>query len=209
MRLLIAAATEMEISGIRESLPGRADILITGVGVTASLYRISKILATERYDLAVQAGIAGSFRPDYRPGEIVAVESDIFAGEGIRELGKFTPLASGRLSNGDTGADGWLVNPDIHRAINEIRTVKAVTVSGITDDASHIRELTELFSPEIESMEGASFHYAALMEKQPFLQIRAISNRVGETDKSQWVLAEALANLNRYLLDFFKTLPGN
>jgi futalosine hydrolase len=48
-------------------------------------------------------------------------------------------------------------------------------------------------------MEGAALHYVALCEKIPFLQLRAVSNYVGERDKNKWALREAIANLNMEL----------
>jgi futalosine hydrolase len=45
-------------------------------------------------------------------------------------------------------------------------------------------------------MEGAALHYVALMEKIPFLQLRSLSNFVGERDKNKWLMKEAIINLN-------------
>ena len=45
-------------------------------------------------------------------------------------------------------------------------------------------------------MEGAAFHFVCLQQKIPFIQIRSISNSVGERDKSKWVIKEAVSNLN-------------
>jgi futalosine hydrolase len=40
-------------------------------------------------------------------------------------------------------------------------------------------------------MEGAALHMVCLENKIPFLQIRGISNWIGERDKSKWKIAEA------------------
>ena len=45
-------------------------------------------------------------------------------------------------------------------------------------------------------MEGAALHYVCLCEKIPFLQLRCVSNYVGERDKSKWEMTEAISNLN-------------
>ena len=45
-------------------------------------------------------------------------------------------------------------------------------------------------------MEGAALHYVALQEKIPFLQMRSLSNFVGERDKSKWVMDIVIVNLN-------------
>ena len=49
-------------------------------------------------------------------------------------------------------------------------------------------------------MEGAALHYVCLQEKVPFIQLRAISNYVGERDKSKWKMQEAITNLHNELL---------
>jgi futalosine hydrolase len=48
-------------------------------------------------------------------------------------------------------------------------------------------------------MEGAGLHYVALMEKLPFLQIRSVSNFIGERDKTKWEMKKSITNLNRAL----------
>ena len=49
-------------------------------------------------------------------------------------------------------------------------------------------------------MEGAALHYVCLQQSVPFLQIRSISNEVGERDKSKWRMKEAVENLNTELI---------
>ena len=48
---------------------------------------------------------------------------------------------------------------------------------------------------QIESMEGGALHYVGILTNTPFLQIRAISNEVGQRDKSRWQLEKALNGL--------------
>ena len=49
-------------------------------------------------------------------------------------------------------------------------------------------------------MEGAAFHYVCLQQKIPFIQLRAISNYVGERNKTKWKMKEAIINLNEKLI---------
>jgi futalosine hydrolase len=55
-------------------------------------------------------------------------------------------------------------------------------------------------------MEGAALHYVCLQENIPFLQIRSISNRVGERDKAKWEFKEAIKNLNKELAVLLKEI---
>ena len=40
----------------------------------------------------------------------------------------------------------------------------------------------------------------------PFLQMRSISNKVGERDKNKWKIKEAVENLNIELIKLIQTL---
>ncbi len=80
----------------------------------------------------------------------------------------------------------------------------AITVNKITDDAGQVNELFDKFNPGIESMEGAALHYVCLLQKVGFLQLRSISNMVGERDKSKWAMKEAITNLNVELKSLLK-----
>ena len=78
--------------------------------------------------------------------------------------------------------------------------VKSVTINEITTRAARIQQLQQKYQPVVESMEGAAFHYVALVEKIPFIQLRAISNMVGERDKSKWKMKDAIQLLNEQLI---------
>ncbi len=78
--------------------------------------------------------------------------------------------------------------------------MRAVTVNEITTSSKRVHELIEKYGPVLESMEGAAFHYVCLQEDIPFVQLRAVSNFIGERDKSKWLIKEAIENLNRELI---------
>lgn len=79
--------------------------------------------------------------------------------------------------------------------------VRSVTISEITTRPERKQQLQQKYQPVVESMEGAAFHYVALMEKIPYIQLRAVSNMVGERDKSKWKMKEAIALLNEQLIN--------
>jgi len=60
--------------------------------------------------------------------------------------------------------------------------------------------------PVVESMEGAALHFVCLMEKIPFLQIRAVSNVTGDRDKSRWKIPEAQHILHQTLSSLLQKL---
>lgn len=96
--------------------------------------------------------------------------------------------------------NGSLRNP--HKRILGIAGMEAVagvTVNEVTTNKNRVR-LLKSQGAVVESMEGAALHYVALMEKIPFLQIRSISNYVGERDKSKWNFKDAIGHLNKELV---------
>ena len=53
---------------------------------------------------------------------------------------------------------------------------------------------------------GAALHYIGRDLHAPFIQLRAVSNYVGERNKSKWKMQEAIYNLNESLLQLLDEL---
>jgi futalosine hydrolase len=81
----------------------------------------------------------------------------------------------------------------------KLKKVRGVSVNEITTSKQKIKLYSEIFNPVVESMEGAALHYVCLMEKIPFLQIRSVSNYIGDRNKKNWNLKESIINLNNEL----------
>jgi futalosine hydrolase len=62
----------------------------------------------------------------------------------------------------------------------------------ISTSAEKINVFAEKYNADIESMEGAALHYVCAMQQIPFIQIRGISNMVGERDKTKWKIPESM-----------------
>ncbi|MFM6924696.1 MAG: futalosine hydrolase [Ferruginibacter sp.] len=200
MQILVIAATAFEIEPFL-AVNNQADVLITGVGVPSAMYHLQKRIQQVDYDYIIQAGIAGSFNNETEFGKVVMVQRDCFADIGIEEKEIYTPLFKTGFADKDEFpfTDGWLVNPNEFSATNDLPKVKAITVNRISDSALQKQQYIRSFNAGIESMEGAALHYVCLQEKIPFLQIRSISNLVGERDKTKWKIKEAIENLNHEL----------
>lgn len=192
MKILLVSATQLEIQDYVLSAPHH-DILITGVGLHASTYELSEQLHGHRYDLVIQAGVAGAFEGSgLKMGDVVAVKQDAFGDIGSYEAHQFHSLQQLGLST----EKEWLVNP--HNIINKLQMphVKSITINTVTDSTPYVQALQQKWQADIESMEGAALHYVCTKKNVPFVQLRAISNVVGERDKTKWLLGTAIANLN-------------
>ena len=207
MRILLTAATPNEIELFINTY-SNVDILVTGVGIPATMYHLQKRLYKGDYDFVIQAGIAGSFTNELVLGETVLIKQDTFGDLGAEEKRIFTPYFNSGLINGREFpfANGWLINATPLPKNITLKSVKAVTVNKVSDSYLQKIQIMDAFDPQIESMEGAALHYVCLQEEISFLQIRAVSNYVGERDKSKWKIKEAFENLNTALTALIQQL---
>jgi futalosine hydrolase len=224
MRVLVVAATVEEItplglvvrhahherptlslSQLRGDRRHDVDVLLTGVGMVAAAARTASALARTRYELALNLGLCGSFDPALPPGTVVHVVSDrlpeLGAEDGdafltIQELGLFdddaAPFSGGRLVNS---------SPPMNPVLQKLPAVHGISVSTVHGNERSIAETVRRFAPHVESMEGAGFMYACLIQNVPFAQVRSVSNVVERRDRSTWKVDEAVASLCRVATD--------
>lgn len=220
MVCLLAAATAAEISPFlsyykntsNELAAGlQVDVLITGVGLVASMYSILKQIHTRKPAIIIQAGIAGCFDKAIPLGSVLAIKQEAVGDQFVLEQGKMKSLFDlGFISKDQFPfSKGWLVNNSEVLKKLKLKKVTGITVNEITTSPQKISLYQNNFNPVTESLEGAALHYICLMEKTPFLQIRAISNYIGERNKKKWDLANSIDNLNKELIRLLKKLPGN
>ncbi len=206
MKILLTAATTFEIEPTLQLIEKKGlspnievDVLITGIGPVNTAFLLTKAIVAHNPDLVVQAGIAGSFNYDDLPaGTTVLVKYDTWGDLGMEEKGQFTTVFDAGFAgkNHFPFTEGWLMNP--HSILNNstLPVVKSVTINKVSDSLVQKKQLAGTFDAQTETMEGAALHYVCLQENIPFLQIRSISNEVGERDKSKWSIKEAVENLN-------------
>lgn len=199
MDVLVIAATKEEIKPFLD-LPvadrQRMDTLITGVGMVATALALGERLAMHRYDLLLNVGVAGSFRRTIALGEVVWVDKDTFSELGVEDGTKFIDSEAAGL------APCMFYSEYSHPSVENLRRCKGITVNTVHGNDSTIKMVSERLSPDIESMEGAAVFQTARHFGIHALQVRAISNYVERRDKSNWQLAKAIGNLNRWLAGF-------
>lgn len=214
MQVLLCTATEMEIAPTLQALSLKenhtVDLLVTGVGLVACTYALAKEIATKRPDFILQAGVAGSLQMDLPLAKPVVVRSECIGDLGVTEDSRFRSLFDLRLLGANTPPwqNGRLLNETqlLHAA--GLPLVDSVSVNEISTSEERIAYYRDHLQVQIESMEGAALHYVALLEKIPFLQVRSLSNFIGERDKAKWKMKEAIANLNHELLQLLTKLDA-
>lgn len=209
MRILVISATIAEVNSF-STANKNIEVLVTGVGVPATLYHLQKKLQQTKPNLVIQTGIAGGYGPGRRLGEVVLIKQDTFADIGMEEKENFRSIFQAGLADKDAFPyqDGWLVNSNVILTRSLLPVVQAITVNKVSDSTLQNQQAIRGFSPEIESMEGAALHYVCLQENMPFIQIRSISNFIGERDKGKWKMKDAISNLNTELSSLIKLATG-
>ena len=205
--ILVVAATAKEINPFIELTRtggiNNADILISGIGLTASTYHLAKQLALKKYDLVIQAGVAGCFDLNIPLGSVLALKQDAIADQSVIELQRLKTLFDLKLMPEDQYPykKGWLTNPnkDVLKK-TRLEIVKGISVNQISTSKQMIKFYRESFDPVTESMEGAALHYVCISEDIPFVQIRSISNYIGERNKKKWDMMDSIRNLNNSLV---------
>lgn len=224
MKLLITSATPFEIAPLRQHLNDQfwphsetffqkeslsVKLLVTGVGMTMTALNLGGLFAKERFDLAVNAGIAGAYNRSLSIGDVLNVTTERFADLGVEEAdGRFTDIHELGLVGTDAApfSNGTLLNPAA--GFDFLPKAKGLTVNKVHGYQPSIDALRSKFDADVESMEGAAFFLACLMVGQPFLQIRSISNYVETRNREAWDLPKAILNLNEVLVELITTLGG-
>jgi futalosine hydrolase len=214
MNILLVAATKAEIEpfllhhGFHQfPVLGKnigvhqLSVLVSGVGMVATAFALGKLFNSKSFDLAVNAGIAGSFDPSIPPGEVCRVSEDILAEFGAEDGNAFLKAETIGL-----GKSQFSASPIAgFRVYDQLQEVKSVTVNKVHGHEESITEFVNLFNPQIETMEGASFFYACEQAGTPGIQIRSISNIVERRNKENWQIGLAIKNLNDTLIQMFNS----
>jgi futalosine hydrolase len=219
VRLLVVAATPAEVdpfvaglSRVAETGPRSSrytgaghelDVLTTGVGMVATSSWCSRALCAERFDVALNVGVCGSFRATFEPGAVVHVVSDRLVELGAEDGDGFLTIQQINLLGDDEFPfkGGKLVNtsPPPFAALTGLPKADGITVNTVHGNEASIARVAGRFNPDVESMEGAAFMYACLVHGVPFAQVRAVSNIVERRNRSAWKLKEAIAELTQVM----------
>lgn len=216
MYILLAAATSFEIQPtidqLKEKVPPvksqETEVLITGIGSLSTVYALMRQIGRRKPDIVIQAGIAGCFTPG-RIGEVLAVKEEVLGDLGVQEQQQFRTVFDLNLTDPNAApfSKSLLVNP--HASLLDLTglpAVRGITINEISTDQTRISWYQQNMAPVVESMEGAALHFTCLNEGIPFLQIRSVSNDIGQRDKSKWDLRSAITNLNGQLMQIINKL---
>jgi len=163
--LLLVAATDRELCG--------HDGLVCGVGPVEAAAATARTLALHRFDAVLHVGLAG--------GRGVAIGSVVVGTEAVyRDLSAEWPVVD-RVT-----PDAGLVER-IRAALPDAAAAPIHTSAAVGASSGTVSP-----GPLIEAMEGFGVLRAAERAGVPGVEVRVVSNEIGEEDRSRWQLGAAL-----------------
>jgi futalosine hydrolase len=218
MRIIVTAATVdewmpayLQIDTLYTSESKRMKVIFhqSGVGMLASAVSLTKVVTEEKPDLLIQVGIAGCFDEQASLGKVVCIKEESLGDLGVYEDGKWKDIFDLKLEKSNYPPfdkkklpNQWLNEYNLLK----LQEVPAVTINQVTTSEDHKQQLIKKYEAVIESMEGAALHYVCRNFNIPFIQIRALSNYIGERDNTIWQIKPAIDNLNQTLLKYLEKL---
>ncbi len=194
--LLIKALSLREKAGypFKLFINSEFTLAITGVGKVNAAVVSYHLMLKENWKEIILFGIGGSYsKTEADIGEVIAATYEIYGDEGVCFEQDFEPLRYVREKF-------EMKHPPL-----PIKKGEFITLSCIPGSEKIAQKIKERFPSAIcENMEGAAVAHAASFFNKKIIEIRAISNLVGERDKRKWETERAIENLTAKLIELLK-----
>lgn len=180
--ILVVCAVAQELSALAPR--AGVDVVAVGVGPVEAALGTARALAAKPYQFAINAGIGGGFRKLAKIGDAIAITESYFVDLGLEGGGELN------LPGGVTLADRIAGDVDLLEwygsSIEHARRGIGLTSATITTTDARAAQLALRFSPTIEAMEGFGVLRAAKLACVPALELRGVSNYVGNRAAGEW-----------------------
>ena len=170
--ILLVAATEPELCGH----PG----LVCGIGPVEAAVTTASALARERPRAVLHVGVAGARR--LTPGSLIIGTEAVYV-----DLAAAIPVVD------RVAADAGLLAA-AQAALPEAVSLPIATSAAVSGPAA-----ARTHDLRVEGMEGFAVLRACDLAGVPALEVRAISNEVGEGDRGLWMIRRGLETLDGML----------
>jgi futalosine hydrolase len=202
--LVVCVATELEGSLLRPHVP----VVCSGVGAVNAAYALTRFLERQPAQAAIVCGIAGAYPRAFSEGglaigSVVCGESECYGDLGAQSVEGFLDMRA--LGFPLIAAPEPIYNVLPMQIFPAPRRARFVTVNTCTGDEEGARLLEARTGGAVESMEGAAIAHIATLYGIPCGEIRGISNRAGNRDRSTWRVKEAAVAAQEALLLWMAT----
>lgn len=202
MKILLLAPTELELNAITFT-HSQLDKRVCGVGgIALSMYLIP-FIESGAFDITLLAGLAGGIPNDTRLGQVVKVGRDVQGDLGVFENGNYTTFEDIHLVPKNELRIDYNIVDDV---MDHLEIRNSLSTNTLLQDTKMNALRHSKYNTEIENMEGAAFQQICEEYEVPYLQLRAISNFIGQRDKTQWKIKTALNNLNEEITLYLKSI---
>ena len=195
-------------------------LLVTGVGPVNAALEMGAALGRYGISGVLNLGVAGSFDLEQAPlASTAAACREIYPEFGVTGLPEMAgqteladvagfPFPQWEDASGKVLQAMELAPDEAAKAMglslhDGVRRASALTVAGVTGSFERARAIAARHGALIESMEGFPLALACRTRNVHFLEVRTISNRVGERDRANWKLKQALEGLGDALAGLF------
>ena len=173
--------------------------------------------------IIVNFGVGGAYPSSgMKAGDIAIAEKEIYGDEGVSLRDGFHTVETIGIpflvKAGERYFNEFQVDKKIFKTAVSIAqvthhasrlTVKAgpfLTLSNCTGTLKRAMELEKKFNAICENMEGAAVAHVCVSYGIPMLEIRGISNTVGNRDIKKWNLKQAAENCQKVVIEFLRRL---
>lgn len=196
-RVTSAVAGKEWVSG---SMGGRSVLLVaTGIGAVNAAHALTCALQARRPDWVLQVGVGGAYPQSGLGIGALALASEEWYGDlGVRtDEGWQGADLIGIPVYGEDGYNKFVLAGEcLDRAqevLPEVKVGPFATVQECSGTDELGLERGARFGAVCENMEGAAAAHVCALYGVPFLELRAMSNRVEKRDREQWDLVGAVA----------------
>ena len=232
MNLALIAPTPVESEELRRRLSPQPDeelkvifeselygksVIFThcGVGKVNAAHSATLMLENYNVDILALFGIGGGYSGEV--GDIVVAESESYGEEGVltkegwksMESMGFPLLKDEREYYNTFSMDTNLVQRAI-KALKDagfnISSGNFVTVSQCSGTRESGEIMKKRFKGICENMEGAAVAHICTMYGIPMIEVRGISNIVGDRDMKKWNINKAASKCNEAVIELIKRL---
>lgn len=185
----------------KQSLLLTPRFVITGIGKINAAVETAMALRDTAPSLTIQVGCAGAFpAAALEIGDVVVSDLELLGDEGVESPEGFLDLAHLGFPVAHQGKTPIFNEIPVARPRFEdwseilrrvagrftIRCGRTVTVSTGSGTNRRSKEIATRWDPLAESMEGAASALVALQRKCRYMQVRGISNQVGNRKRDEW-----------------------
>jgi len=204
---------------------GNVVYMVSGMGKTNAVHGATILLEKFSPSMLILFGVGGAYPSSgLRVGDIAVAEKELYGDEGVMTGDGFLgiefigiPLAvkGGKKYFNEFPLDKELAG----KALGSLMSVtqpsagsiaagsgRFVTVSTCTGTRKRALELQKRFGSICENMEGAAVAHICTLYGTPMIEIRGISNIVGDRNSAKWDIRLAAENCQEVVMEVLKNL---